>query len=84
MIHVTPRAKFLDNTHNKSELIHLLSLTFKKQQIVVKLCDNDADTAIVKAALAAAESDSVEVSIIKKYWSIIVMLFLYTGAGRRC
>lgn len=50
----------------------------------MKLCDNDADTAIVKAALAAAESDSVEVSIIKKYWSIIVMLFLYTGAGRRC
>lgn len=62
MIHLTPRAKFLDNTHNKSELIHLLSSTFQKHQITVELCDNDADTSIVRAALAAATDDSVEVS----------------------
>ena len=62
MIHLTPRAKFLDNTHNKSELIHLLSSTFRKHQITVELCDNDADTSIVRAALAAATDDSVEVS----------------------
>ena len=62
MMHLTPRAKFLDNTHNKSEIIHLLSSAFQKHQITVELCDNDADTSIVKAALAAAKDDSVEVS----------------------
>ncbi|KAG7255643.1 hypothetical protein CRUP_008469 [Coryphaenoides rupestris] len=61
MIHLTPRAKFMDNTHNKSELIHLLSSTFRKRQITVEQCDNDADTSIVRAALAAAADDSVEV-----------------------
>ncbi|KAG0721570.1 hypothetical protein GWK47_000645 [Chionoecetes opilio] len=60
MIHVTPRAKFMDNPHNKSELIHLLSSTFWKRQITVVQCDNDADTSIVRAALAATD-DSVEV-----------------------
>ncbi|KAG0719230.1 hypothetical protein GWK47_050902 [Chionoecetes opilio] len=60
MIHVTPRAKFMDNAHNKSELIHLLSSTFWKRQITVVQCDNDADTSIVRAALAATD-DSVEV-----------------------
>ena len=62
MMHLTPRAKFLDNTHNKSEIIHLLSSAFQKHQITVELYDNDADTSIVKAALAAAKDDSVEVS----------------------
>ena len=62
MMHLTPRAKFLDNTHNKSEIIHLLSSAFQKHQITIELCDNDADTSIVKAALAAAKDDSVEVS----------------------
>ncbi len=62
MIHWTPRAKFLDNTHNKSELIHLLSSTFQKVNITVEQCDNDADTSIVREALAAAGDGSVEVS----------------------
>ncbi|KAI3378566.1 hypothetical protein SNEBB_000964 [Seison nebaliae] len=62
MIHLTQRAKFMDNTHNKSELINLLSSTFRKRQITVEQCDNDADTSIVRAALAAATVDSVEVS----------------------
>ena len=62
MMHLTPRAKFLDNTHNKSEIIHLLSSAFQKHQITVELYDNDADASIVKAALAAAKDDSVEVS----------------------
>ena len=62
MIHVTPRAKFMDNTHNKSELIHLLSSTFRKRQITVEQTDNDADTSIVRAALNAATDGSVEVS----------------------
>uniref|UniRef100_UPI00358F612F uncharacterized protein n=1 Tax=Myxine glutinosa TaxID=7769 RepID=UPI00358F612F len=57
----TPRAKFLDNTHNKSELIHLLSSTFRKHHITVEQCDNDADTSIVRVALAAASDGSVEV-----------------------
>ena len=62
IIHLTPKAKFLDNTHNKSEFILLLSSTFRKHQIVVEVCDNDADTSIVRAALAAATHGSVEVS----------------------
>ena len=59
MIHLISRAKFLDNTHNKNEIIHLLSLVFQKHQITVELSDNDADTSIVKAALTDAK---VEVS----------------------
>ena len=37
---------------------------FQKHQITVELCDNDFDTSIVKAALAAtaAKEDSVKVS----------------------
>ena len=62
MMHLTPRAKFLDNTHNKNKIIHLLSSPFQKHLITVELCDNDADTSVVKAALAAAKDDSVEVS----------------------
>lgn len=62
MMHFTPKAKFLDNTHNKREVIHLLSSTFQKHQITVLQCDNDADTSIVRVALAAATDDSVEVS----------------------
>ena len=64
MVHWTPKTKFLDNTHNKSELIHLLSSTFRRHQITVEQCDNDADTSIVREALAAASDCSVEVSII--------------------
>ena len=68
MVHSTPRAKFIDNTHNKSELIHLLSSTFRKHQVTVKQCDNDADTSIVRAqeiiaAPDAAADGSVEVAI---------------------
>lgn len=62
MKHLTPRAKFLDNTHNKKELINLLYSTFKKHQIKVEQCDNDADTSIVRAALTAVTDHSTEVS----------------------
>ena len=64
MFNWTPRAMFLDNTHNKSELIHHLSSTFRKHHITVEQCDNDADTSIVREALAAASDCSVEVSTI--------------------
>jgi len=59
MVHWTPSAKFLDNTHNKSELIHLLSSTFRRHYITVEQCDNDADTSIVREALTAASDCSV-------------------------
>ena len=66
MMHLTPRAKFLDNTHNNNKIqgkiIHLLSSAFQKHQITVELSENDSDTSIVKAVLAAAKDDSVEVS----------------------
>ena len=61
MIHLKTRAKFLNNMHNKSQLILLLSSTFRKYQIIVEQCDNDADTSIVREALAAATDKSVEV-----------------------
>ena len=55
VIHLTPRTKFMDNIHNKSELIHLPSLTFWKYQITMVQCDNDGDndgdTLIVRVAL---------------------------------
>ena len=62
MIHLTPREKFMDNTHNKSELIHLISSTLQKHQIAVEQCDNDAATSIVRVSMAAATDGSVEVS----------------------
>ena len=64
MFNWTPRAKFLENTYNKNELIHLLSSTFLKPRITVKQCDNDADTSIVREELDAASECSVEVSTI--------------------
>ena len=57
MIHLKTRAKFLDNMHNKSQLILLLSSTFRKYQIIAEQCDNDADTSTVREALAAAATD---------------------------
>ena len=62
MIDLTPRSKYVDNTHNMSDLIHLLSSTFWKHQMTVEQCYNDADTLIVREALDAATHDSVEVS----------------------
>ena len=67
LIHWTPRAKFLDNSHNKSQLIHLLSSTFQKLNITVEQSDNDADTLIVREALSAATDGSIEVSNIFLY-----------------
>ena len=72
VIHWTPRAKFLDNTHNKTELIRLLSSTFRKLHITVEQSDNDADTLIVRETLDAATDGSVEVSII----SVVILLSL--------
>ena len=57
----------MDNTRNKSELMHLLSLVFKEHQIIVEQCDNDADTSIV---MADATDWFVEVSIIVHQKSI--------------
>ena len=65
MAHWIPRAKFLDNTCNKRELIHLLSSTFRKHHITVEQCDNDANTSIVRQALAAASNYYVEESEFK-------------------
>jgi len=75
MVHLTPKAKFLDKTCNKSEIIHLLSSAFQKHQISVKLCDNDADTSIVKAAMATAKDHSIKVSE-PMYGCCVVILFL--------
>ena len=73
----------MENTHNKSELIHLLSLTFQKYQITVVQCDNDADSSIVRVALTDATDDSIEVSTIFLL-TPLCMVVDFTGAGRRC
>ena len=70
MVHWTPRAKFLDHTRKKRELIHLFSSTFQKHHITVEQCDNDADTSIVRETLAAASDCNVEVN------NICVCIFL--------
>lgn len=49
MIHLTPREMFMNNTHNNSEFIHLLSSTFQKRQIILEHTTmltllSDADT----------------------------------------
>ena len=46
MVHRAPKAKFLDNTNNKSELINLQSSAFGKHNIIVDQCDNDADLTV--------------------------------------
>ena len=78
----------MDNTHNKGELIQLLSLTFWKHRITVEQCDNDADTSIVRVALTDATDDSVEVStIVCRYLFILLCSYfvvVLTGASRRC
>ena len=53
----------LKSHHPACELTQLLSLTFQRCQITVELGDNDADTSIVGAALAAAIDSSVGVSL---------------------
>ena len=53
----------MDNTHNKSEIVHLLSLTFQKYQITMVQYDNDADTSIVRVTLIDATDDSTEVMV---------------------
>lgn len=64
------KSKFLDNKHNKNQLIHLLIQTFENystdndNKISCFQCCDDADTSIVKAALYAAENGTVEVSIV--------------------
>ena len=48
--------KFLDNTNNKSEIIHVLfSVVQKHLQITVELCNNDSDTSTTRTALAAKD-----------------------------
>ena len=82
MIHLTPREKFMDNTHNKSELISLISSTLQKHQIAVEQCNNHADTSIVRAAIAATTDGSVGVN--KLLLFDVFYVYLPSGAGRRC
>jgi len=70
VIHLIPQLKFMDNVHNKSKLIHLLSSTFHKHQITVVKCDNDADISVVRVALTDSTDGSVEVSI----WNYFILL----------
>ena len=76
----------MDNTHNKSELIHFIfySLTFQKYHITVVQCDNDADTSIVRLALTDVTDDCVEISTIFYLRTSLCMVIDFTGAGRRC
>ena len=74
MMHLTPREKFMDNTHNKSELINLISSTLQKHQITVVQCYNDVD---IRAALVAATDGPVEVSKISLYNYFLVLCVVY-------
>ena len=58
---IVPREKFLDNKHNKAQLILHLAETFQRSRISVQQCSDDADTYIVCAALNEAIESSVEV-----------------------
>ena len=62
MKHPILKAKFLDNRHNKNELIFLVASFFQNAAIAVTVCDNDADT-IARTALLRAVDTSVEVSL---------------------
>jgi len=75
----------MDNAHNKSELIHLLSSTFHKHKIIAVQCYNDVKTSIVRVALTDATDDSDEVSIYNYFISPICMHgYDFTGANRSC
>ena len=58
-----PREKFLDNKSNKAQLILLIAETFSRNGISVQQCHDDADTAIVLAALDKAKDSPVEVRL---------------------
>ena len=75
----------MDNAHNKSELIHLLSSTFHNHQITVVQCDNDAGTSIMRAALSDATDNSIEVRIyFYQFACMAIYDFNFTGVSRRC
>lgn len=71
------KRKCMDNVHNKNELSRLLILTFRKHQISVEQCDNDADRSIVRRALADATNDSVEVSYFVYDFPLSLLLLIY-------
>ncbi len=78
---------FVCDVQIQPDMIHLmLTSCVQKHQITAEVCDNDANTSIVKVALTAANIiGSVEVScsysIPKRHSVIILSLFL--GKGRR-
>ena len=78
MIHLTSRAKFMDNTHNKNQLIQLLASTFRKCDIIAEQCDNDAGPSIVRQALAVTEDGSIEVRADDA--DVLVMLVLHSSS----
>ena len=59
--HIIPREKFLDNPVNKNQLIGGVVDGMNEKGITAHQCRDDADTALVKAALDNACSGSVEV-----------------------
>jgi len=69
----------MDNAHNKSKLIHLLSVRFYKHQIILVQWDNNADTLITEIALTDVKDNSVEVISLSQ----LCVAYHFTGMGRR-
>ena len=65
--HNTPctvsRARFLANSHNKTQLISLLSDVFQANGVEVLIAEDDADTLIVKTAIRYGITKDVEVRV---------------------
>jgi len=60
------------------------SSAFQKLQITVELCDNDADTSIVKVALAAVKDDSVEVVNPLDGCCVVILCLIISRCRQRC
>ena len=76
--HIIPRTKFLDNAHNKNQLIAAVVDRMKEKGINAYQCRDDADTDVVKAVLEDACNGSVEVGF------QILMNYLGIGEYENC
>ena len=78
IIHWTSRAKFLDNRHNKCQLIALLKSTFEENDVFVEECKTNAETLVVMEALHAADHSVFEVSWIVKLIKNFITLYHFS------
>ena len=75
-----PKKKLLSNTNNKSRFIDLLGEVFEENGIVVIKAVDDADTLIVKTAIAISINEPVQVKVEDQDTGVICMLVYHCSS----